>query len=127
MDAAASAEEAQRLLFDIRVGPQPARKFYTDMGAMVLKYVVESAADLSFWEYLQNEHPPPARHGSDVCRGAAGIARRNGQLQLRAAHCKRRLLAGHRLPARHGARPEGAACSTPLSPPPADTRDCSQR
>ena len=53
MDAAASAEEAQRLLFDIRVGPQPARKFYTDMGAIVLKYVVESAADLSFWEYLQ--------------------------------------------------------------------------
>ena len=54
MDAAASAEEAEQLLFDIRVGPAPVRKFYTDMGAMVLKYVVESAADLSFWEYLQS-------------------------------------------------------------------------
>ena len=41
MDAVASAEEAERLLFDIRVGPPPVRKFYTDMGAMVLKYVVE--------------------------------------------------------------------------------------
>ncbi len=59
LDAAASAEEAQRLLFDIRVGPPPVRKFYSDMGAMVLKYVVESAADLSFWEYLQDNilHP----------------------------------------------------------------------
>lgn len=53
MDTAASAEEAERLLFDIRVGPPPVRKFYTDMGAMVLKYVVESAADLSFREYLE--------------------------------------------------------------------------
>jgi CubicO group peptidase (beta-lactamase class C family) len=53
MDTATSAAEAERLLFDIRVGPAPVRKFYTDMGAMVLKYVVESAADLSFWEYLE--------------------------------------------------------------------------
>jgi len=53
MDTQTSAEEAERLLFDIRIGPPPVRKFYTDMGAMVLKYVVESAADLSFWEYLQ--------------------------------------------------------------------------
>ncbi len=53
MDAAASAEEAQQLLFNIRIGPPPVRKFYTDMGAMVLKYIVESAADQSFWEYLE--------------------------------------------------------------------------
>ncbi|NLI53288.1 MAG: beta-lactamase family protein [Clostridiales bacterium] len=54
MDAAASADEAEALLFDIRVGPPPVRKFYTDMGAMVLKYVVESAADRLFWDCLND-------------------------------------------------------------------------
>ncbi len=54
MDAVETADEAEELLFDIRVGPPPVRKFYTDMGAMVLKYVVESAADNSFWECLQD-------------------------------------------------------------------------
>ena len=53
MDAASSAEEAEQLLFDIRLGPPPTRKFYTDMGAMVLKYVVESAADTLFWDFLR--------------------------------------------------------------------------
>ncbi|MEA4869183.1 MAG: serine hydrolase domain-containing protein [Christensenella sp.] len=53
MDAAAAADEAEALLFDIRLGPPPTRKFYTDMGAMVLKYIVESAADASFDEVLQ--------------------------------------------------------------------------
>ena len=48
MDAASNADEAEALLFDIRPGPPPARKFYTDMGAMVLKYLVEEAADCSF-------------------------------------------------------------------------------
>ena len=52
MDAVTSADEAEALLFDIRPGPPPTRKFYTDMGAMVLKYLVEEAADCSFWELL---------------------------------------------------------------------------
>ena len=52
LDAVSSADEAEALLFDIRPGPAPVRKFYTDMGAMVLKHAVESAADQSFWEYL---------------------------------------------------------------------------
>ena len=52
MDAASNADEAEALLFDIRLGPPPARKFYTDMGAMVLKYLVEEVADCSFWELL---------------------------------------------------------------------------
>ena len=59
MDAVATADEAEALLFDIRVGPPPVRKFYTDMGAMVLKYLVESAADQLFWDYLREHilHP----------------------------------------------------------------------
>lgn len=54
LDTAASANEAEALLFDIRVGPPPVRKFYTDMGAMVLKYIIESAADQPFWNYLND-------------------------------------------------------------------------
>ncbi len=53
VDEASSAGEAEALLFDIRVGPPPVRKFYTDMGAMVLKYVAESAADAAFGDYLR--------------------------------------------------------------------------
>ena len=52
LDEQASADAAEALLFDIRCGPPPVRKFYTDMGAMVLKYIVESAADQLFWDYL---------------------------------------------------------------------------
>ena len=53
MDAVPSAEEAEALLFDIRLGAPPVRKFYTDMGAMVLKYIVESASDTLFWDFLR--------------------------------------------------------------------------
>ena len=52
MDAASSADEAEQLLFDIRLGPPAVRKFYTDMGSMVLKYIVESASDTLFWDFL---------------------------------------------------------------------------
>ncbi len=54
MDAASSADEAEALLLDIRIGPSPVRKFYTDMGAMALKYAIESAADCALWEYLRD-------------------------------------------------------------------------
>ncbi len=54
MDAAKSADEAEALLFDIRTGPPPTRKYYTDMGSMVLKYIVESVSDTLFWEFLQD-------------------------------------------------------------------------
>ena len=59
VDAAANAQEAEALLFDIRVGPPPVRKYYSDMGSMVLKYAVESAADQHFWTYLYENiiHP----------------------------------------------------------------------
>ena len=53
MDAASSAEEAERLLFDICLGPPATRKYYTDMGSMVLKYVVETVSDTLFWDFLR--------------------------------------------------------------------------
>ena len=53
MDAAASADEAEKLLFDIRLDPPATRKYYTDMGSMVLKYVVETVSDTLFWDFLR--------------------------------------------------------------------------
>ena len=53
MDTAATAGEAEALLFDIRLGPPPVRKYYTDMGSMVLKYVVETVSDTLFWDFLR--------------------------------------------------------------------------
>ncbi|MDD4311980.1 MAG: serine hydrolase, partial [Eubacteriales bacterium] len=53
MDAASSADEAEELLFEIRLGPPATRKYYTDMGSMVLKYIVETVSDTLFWEYLR--------------------------------------------------------------------------
>ncbi|HWQ97423.1 MAG TPA: serine hydrolase domain-containing protein [Clostridia bacterium] len=52
MDAASSADEAEGLLFQIRLGPPATRKYYTDMGSMVLKYIVETVSDTLFWDYL---------------------------------------------------------------------------
>ena len=53
MDAAATADEAEALLFDIRLGPPAVRKYYTDMGSMVLKYIVETVSDTLFWDFLR--------------------------------------------------------------------------
>lgn len=53
MDTAASSDEAEKLLFDIRLGPPATRKYYTDMGSMVLKYVVETVSDTLFWDFLR--------------------------------------------------------------------------
>ena len=53
MDAAKTAAEAEALLFEIRLGPPPVRKYYTDMGSMVLKYLVESVSDALFWDVLR--------------------------------------------------------------------------
>ena len=53
MDAASSADEAEKLLFDIRLGPPATRKYYTDMGSMVLMYVVVTVSDTLFWDFLR--------------------------------------------------------------------------
>jgi CubicO group peptidase (beta-lactamase class C family) len=52
VDQAGGAAEAKRLLFDVRRAPAPKRRFYTDMGAMVLRYVVESVSGQPYFEYL---------------------------------------------------------------------------
>ncbi len=52
VDAAASSEEAERLLFAIQPGPVTGRA-YSDMHAMVLKGVIEGAAQESYGELLR--------------------------------------------------------------------------
>ena len=52
VDAAASGEEAERLLFAIQPGPVTGRA-YSDMHAMVLKAVIEGAAQESYGELLR--------------------------------------------------------------------------
>ncbi|MBR1409386.1 MAG: serine hydrolase [Clostridia bacterium] len=53
VDTAESREEGLRRLFDIGVAPRPAVRLYSDMNAMVLKYVCEAASGLAFYEALK--------------------------------------------------------------------------
>lgn len=54
VDKASSREEAEEILFDIAVDKENNNlNPYTDMGAMVLKYVIEGASGLSYGDYLE--------------------------------------------------------------------------
>lgn len=65
IDEQPDADAAMAMLFSARPAPRPERRFYTDMGAMVLKFVIEAAAGQSFEAYLQ-EHifQPLAMHST---------------------------------------------------------------
>lgn len=53
IDAASSFEESEKILFDIEVDTNSNNyRPYTDMGAMVLKYVIESASGLTYYDYI---------------------------------------------------------------------------
>lgn len=53
IDSVASQEEAEQILFNIEVDQDSTNKRpYTDMGAMVLKYVIESASGMSYYKYV---------------------------------------------------------------------------
>lgn len=54
VDRASSKEEAEKILFDIEVDQESLnRKPYTDMGAMVLKYVIESASGMNYYYFVE--------------------------------------------------------------------------
>lgn len=53
IDAQPDAASAEKMLFESHPSPRPERRFYTDMGSMVLKYVVESVSGLSYSDYLK--------------------------------------------------------------------------
>ena len=54
VDTAEDREEGLRRLFEIGVVPSPAVRLYSDMNAMVLKYVCEAASGLSFYDALKD-------------------------------------------------------------------------
>ncbi len=55
VDSAKSKEEAEKILFTIHPDQnQITNNAYTDMGAMVLRYVVERASKMSFTEFVQS-------------------------------------------------------------------------
>ena len=53
VDAAATPEEGLRRLFAIRRGPTPETRIYSDMNAMVCKYVVEARTGLPLYEAME--------------------------------------------------------------------------
>lgn len=53
IDAAPDREEGLRRLFDVAVGPTPAIRLYSDINAMVIKYVVEARCGMAFSDALQ--------------------------------------------------------------------------
>ncbi len=62
VDKANSKEEAEKILFDIEVDRQSENKRpYTDMGAMVLKYVIERASSMNYYSYIDNNILKPAK------------------------------------------------------------------
>lgn len=53
IDKASKKEEAEQLLFDIEIDKESSNKRpYTDMGAMVLKYVIESASKMNYYDFV---------------------------------------------------------------------------
>jgi CubicO group peptidase (beta-lactamase class C family) len=53
VDRASSREEAEQILFGIEVDKESTNKRpYTDMGAMVLKYVIESASGMNYYNFV---------------------------------------------------------------------------
>lgn len=55
VDRASSREEAEQILFDIEVDKENENKRpYTDMGAMILKYIIESVSGQNYYEFVDN-------------------------------------------------------------------------
>lgn len=53
IDKASSREEAEQMLFDIEVDNESINKRpYTDMGAMILKYVIENSSGVNYYQFV---------------------------------------------------------------------------
>lgn len=53
VDKALKREEAEKILFDIEIDKESTnRRPYTDMGAMVLKYVIEHASGMNYYNFV---------------------------------------------------------------------------
>lgn len=53
IDAQENRDAAQAVLFDMRHMPSPPLRHYTDMGALALKYVIEAASGMPYYDFLK--------------------------------------------------------------------------
>ncbi|MBQ8617602.1 MAG: beta-lactamase family protein [Clostridia bacterium] len=53
IDDAPSHEEGLRRLFDVRTAPQPAVRIYSDINAMVMKYVIEQKTGMALYDAIR--------------------------------------------------------------------------
>lgn len=60
IDDAPTREEGLRRLFAVRVVPSPAVRLYSDINAMVIKYVIEAKTGMPFYEALRRHILLPA-------------------------------------------------------------------
>ena len=60
LDACGSREEALAALFAAERGERPVRRVYSDIPAMILKYVIETAAGMPFYECVKQVVLEPA-------------------------------------------------------------------
>ena len=68
IDRMPDRESAERELFRVEKAPEPDNRYYTDMGAMVLKYVAEAVLDMPFYEGIRSRILVPAGMHSTFCR-----------------------------------------------------------
>ena len=73
VDRQPDADAAEKALFSARPVPRPERRFYTDIGAMALKYVVEAVSELSFEAYLREYVFRPIGMGASFARIPAAL------------------------------------------------------
>lgn len=60
LDACQDREEALAALLAAEAGERPQRRVYSDIPAMILKYVIEAAAGMPFYEYVKKVILEPA-------------------------------------------------------------------
>ena len=53
IDEAADRETALQRLFNVRPTPLPPVRYYTDMGSMTLKYIVEAASGMAYYDFVK--------------------------------------------------------------------------
>ena len=68
IDAQTNREQGEALLFTVRPGPLPAVRYYTDMTAMVLKYLVEAVTGMPLYGYLFEHILKPLGMDETFCK-----------------------------------------------------------
>ncbi len=63
----ASAEKAEKILFGIKVAEKCPKRRYSDMGALVLKYVIEAKMKKTFWELVEEHILTPCKMKNTYC------------------------------------------------------------